>query len=175
MGETARMVVTVDRHTLTRAVIGRHPRRTIARAAALLVASVILFGYVLLPIRTYGASMLPTYQTSSFTLANRLAYAWRVPKRGDVVAIRMAGRRIVLVKRVIGLPGERIRIAAGQVFINGQRLDEPYVKYRASWDVPESSLGANHFFFIGDNRGMPMHHHDFGRAPRERIVGKLLF
>lgn len=91
------------------------------------------------------------------------------------MAVRLAGWRVVYVKRIIGLPGERIAIRDGIVFVDGRAIDEPYVVRRAKWNVPELTLGPDEFFVVGDNRGMRMDQHEFGRVKRERIAGPLLF
>ena len=97
-------------------VFGSNPRRTAIRAAVLVVASAVVFGVVLLPVRLSGISMEPTYNDGEMNFANRLAYAaGRRPARGDVVAIRMAGMSVLYVKRIIGLPGERVEITMGTV------------------------------------------------------------
>jgi signal peptidase I len=87
----------------------------------------------------------------------------------------MAGPHVLYVKRVIGMPGERVSIADGLVSINGALLPEPYVKYRRPWHVDEVTLGPQEYFVMGDNRGMPAGDHDFGRVESDRIVGKVLF
>lgn len=156
-------------------LLGRNPRVTLIRAAALIVATVIVFGFVLLPIRLYGISMLPTYRDGGITFANRLAYVWRTPARGDVVAIKMAGPGVVYIKRVVGLPGERLEISMGVVLVNGEPLVEPAVVHRAPWNLPPLTLAVDEYFVVGDNRAMAMENHDFGRATRSRIVGKVIF
>ena len=83
------------------------------RVLILALISFALFTWVLLPVRAQGISMEPTYEPGTFHLVNRLAFRWRDPVRGDVVAIRLAGTRVVYVKRIIGLPGEKLRIEAG--------------------------------------------------------------
>jgi len=148
---------------------------TLIRAKALIVSAVVLFGFVLLPIRLHGISMLPTYADGGLNFANRAAYWFGAPSRGDAVAIRMAGEHVVFVKRIVGLPRERIGIIAGVVVINGEPLIEPSVIYKAPWNVPEVTLGSDEYFVIGDNRGMAAQNHDFGRTTRARIVGKMLF
>ena len=158
-----------------RVLVGRRPGVTLARLATIIVASVLVFGFWLLPVRAHGPSMLPTFEAGSLRFVNTLAYAWRHPGRADIVAIRMAGRHAVYVKRVIGLPGERVRIASGVVHVDGAPIDEPYVRFRADWDVSEVALGPDEFFVIGDNRGMRARLHEFGIARRERLVGKILF
>jgi signal peptidase I len=82
---------------------------------------------------------------------------------------------VLYIKRVVGLPGERIAIRDGVVHVNDAPLPEPYVRHRRTWNVPEVTLGPNEYFLIGDNRGMQPRDHAFGRAARERIVGKVLF
>jgi signal peptidase I len=96
-------------------VAGRRPRRTFLRAAVLVLAAVVVFRWVLIPVRGAGISMTPTIADGQLVLVNRLAYRLRSPRRADIVAVRLAGRSIVYVKRVIALPGERLRIRAGIV------------------------------------------------------------
>ena len=89
-----------------RLVIGRRPRTTFIRLIVLVLTTLILFGLVFLPIRVSGNSMAPTYKTGRVNLVNRLSYHWSEPHRADVVAIRMAGIKVLLLKRIIGLPGK---------------------------------------------------------------------
>ena len=135
----------------------------------------VVFGVVLQPVRLSGISMEPTYRDGALNFTNRLAYAWRPPARGDVIAIRMAGPSVVYVKRIVGLPGERVEIAMGTVVIDGRPLAEPAVTRKAPWNVPALTLGGDEYFVIGDNRAMAVEQHDFGRTTRQRIVGKMLF
>jgi signal peptidase I len=160
---------------LTRFVFGTNPRRTAVRAALLIAAAIVTFGGILLPVRLTGISMQPTYNDGALNFANRLAFLWSEPARGDVVAIRMAGPSVLYVKRVVGLPGERVEIQMGVVTIDGAPLVEPAVRYKAPWSVPPVTLGADEYFVIGDNRAMKAENHDFGRTTRARIVGKLMF
>ena len=160
---------------MRRLVFGANPRHTAIRVAVLVAAAVVVFGVVLLPVRLSGISMEPTYNDGALNFANRLAFTWRQPARGDVVALRMAGPSVVYVKRIVGLPGERVEIAMGTVIIDGEPLLEPTVVYRAPWNVPALTLGDDEYFVIGDNRAMAVQNHDFGRTSRDRIVGKMLF
>jgi signal peptidase I len=158
-----------------RYIVGATPRRTAVRILVLIALSIVTFTWVLIPIRGYGISMQPAYEPGSFNFANRIAYAIRSPRRGDVVAIRFAGGRVLLVKRIVGLPGERVEIREGIVHANGEPLDEPYVRLRRPWNVEEVALGSREYFVIGDNRSMGERDHDFGRVDRSRIVGPLVF
>ncbi len=162
--------------SLTRRIVfGRHPRRTLVRVVVLAGISFITFGWVLIPVRAEGISMLPTFESGSLHLVSRVAYSYARPSRGDVIAIRLAGPHVLYVKRIIALPGERVAFINGQVYVNGAVLNEPYVRNRRMWDVPEVTLTQREYFVVGDNRGMRAADHDFGRVDVSRIVGKLLF
>jgi signal peptidase I len=160
---------------LRRIALGRHPRRTLIRILVLSVLSLITFGWLLTPVRVSGISMEPTYHDSTLNLVNRVIYRTRAPRRGDVVAIRLAGPNVLYVKRIVGLPAERVAIVEGIVEINGAPLIEPYVHRRQRWNYPEVTVGPREYFVVGDNRGMKMSDHDFGRADASRVLGKLLF
>jgi signal peptidase I len=160
---------------LRRIALGRDPRRTLTRVAVLTVVSIITFGWLLTPVRVSGISMEPTYHDSRLNLVNRIAYRIRAPRRGDVVAIRLAGPHVLYVKRIVGLPSERVSIVDGTVQIDGQPLIEPYVHKRQRWNYPEVTVGPREYFVIGDNRGMRMVDHDFGRVDARRVLGMLLF
>jgi len=157
-------------------LLGRHPGRTLVRVAVLVAAAILVFGWVLLPVRAEGISMRPTYEPGGFRLVNRLAYRIGNPRRGDVVAIRLAGEGVIYIKRVLGLPGERLHIEGGRVIVDGTPVEEPYVRHRRdSWTLPEATLGADEYFVAGDNRGMPIEQHELGKVRRGRIAGKVVW
>lgn len=160
--------------SLRRILVGTSLSRTLVRAGVLAVALLLISQFVLTPIRAVGISMMPAYDDGQLLLLNRLAYRFSTPHRGHIVAIRLAGRQAVLVKRVIGLPGERVRIADGVVLVNDDRIDEPYVQYRLPWNVQEVTLRADEYYVVGDNRSMAERNHDFGVAARHRILGRLI-
>jgi len=164
-------------------IIGRNPRLTAVRLLVVVVVILLLRAYVLLPIQVDGPSMLPNYREQSINVVNRLAYLNREPQRGDVVAIRYSGvstfsfkGSVMLMKRVVGLPGETVEFANGKLLINGKPIDEPYVKNSCNWDFrPEHwQLGDDEYYVVGDNRSMPYEDHKQGSAKRERIVGKVM-
>jgi signal peptidase I len=134
-------------------------------------ASIIAFGWIFLPVRTDGDSMLPTYNTGKLTLVNRLAYLGSGPDRGDIVAIKLAGPNVVYIKRIVGLPGERLSVDDGQIHINGVPLPEPYVCQQKPWTLEELILGESEYFVVGDNRWTSA----FGRVEANRILGRLVF
>ena len=156
---------------IRRILVGSDPRRTAVRIGVLAVISFVTFRWVLIPIRAEGVSMLPTYQSGTLHFVNRLSYSSSArPARRDIVAIRLGGEHVLYVKRVIGLPGERVRVTGGQIFIDGVPLDEPYVRGKAR-DLAETLLDRDVYFVIGDNRSQS----DFGRVEASRIAGKVIF
>ena len=174
------------------AAIGRNPKATLVRLAVLIVTSFVVFKFILLPIRVEGISMLPTYQDRSVNFVNRLAYLWHEPQRRDVVGLRFSRAvtntpagihqavslletpHVMLLKRIVGLPGETVAFADGRVLINGEVLDEPYEKTPCDWNRPSVKLGPDEYFVVGDNRTMSWEGHMFGRAQRSQIVGKAI-
>ena len=157
-------------------LIGRNPKLTLVRIVVLIALVLLCRAYVLLPIQIKGPSMLPTYQENGINFVNRLAYLKSEPQRGDVVAIRFSGESILLMKRIIGMPGETVEFRNGQVFINGEKLDEPYLatNYPSNWDIPPETLKPGWYYVVGDNRTMPEQFHTKGEASRARIIGKVL-
>ncbi len=157
-------------------VVGRNPRLTFIRIILLVVICTVTFKYVFLPIRVDGSSMLPTYREGSVNFVNRLAYLWSDPRRGDVVAVRYSGKSIMLMKRVVALPGETVEFIGGQLFVNGQLVSEPYLKFKCDWNArPEHyRMGDDEYYVVGDNRSMAFEDHIQGAARRERIVGRVM-
>jgi signal peptidase I len=158
-----------------RLLVGRSPRRTLVRAAIVAAVAFVVFRYFLIPIHLAGGSMEPAYMDGSVNIVNTFSYRFRPPKRGDVVAIRMAGTRVMLFKRIVGLPAERIGFRNGALLVNGRELPEPYVVYREKWNMPEVTVGAGEYFVVGDNRGTDISGHALGRVDKRRIVGGPLF
>lgn len=154
--------------------IGRNPQVTAVRAVILGILTIIVFKTAVLPVRVSGISMLPTYRDGRVNFINRLAYRKHDPRRGDVVGVRFAGPSVMLLKRVVGLPGERIGFSSGHVTVNGKSQDEPYPLWPSNWEREPVFLAPDEFFVVGDNRTMSISNHTFGIAKRERILGKLL-
>lgn len=167
-------------HWLRVVVIGRRPKATLVRIALLVVVCFVTFKYCLLPIRVQGISMEPTYRTGQVNLVNCLAYLRHEPQRGDIVSVRLsrpgglAAPKIMYMKRIIALPGETVEFRRGRVYVNGQPLDEPYLKLPCDWSHVPIVCGEGQYYVVGDNRSMPFELHEQGRAERERIVGKVL-
>lgn len=156
--------------------VGRRPERTLLRIVVLVVVTWLAFSQVLLLRKIESVSMLPTFREGSVHLIYRLAYRFgHPPQRGDIVGIRTSGLTVMYVKRIVGLPGDLLAIRNGTVLINGEPLDEPYVRpQRRPWNYPPRRLESDQYFVVGDNRSMPQEQHEFGVIRAERLVGKVL-
>jgi signal peptidase I len=162
------------RSTWVRTVlIGRNPNRTLVRIVVLVVTCVVVFRFALLPIRVEGESMLPTYKNGGVHFVNRLAYLFHEPQRGDVIAIRYAGIHMMLMKRIVALPGETVAFHEGHLYINGRQMEEAYVT-GSNWDLEPGRMAPGEYYVVGDNRTMPEADHTKGGAMRDRIIGKVM-
>jgi signal peptidase I len=135
--------------------------------------------------RVEGPSMQPTLTTGEFLWVNKAAYfEWNGqyilggPQRGDIAVLRPPNTTedIDLIKRVIGLPGDQVRVQHGQVFINGRPLDEPYITFQASYNYPldghDAVVPAGQYFVLGDNRANSRDSHMGWFVPAENLVGR---
>lgn len=121
-----------------------------------------------------GASMEPTFHTSERVIVDRLSMLLGGPSRGEVIVLespQVDGE--LLIKRVIGLPNERVVINYGRVYINGTLLEEPYVdEFCTSMGCNgEWLLGPEEYFVLGDNRSHSYDSHSFGPVPASSIKG----
>jgi signal peptidase I len=142
----------------------------------LVVAAVIFLGVNLVTarIRVEGSSMEPSLHDSELVVVNRLAYRWSEPQRGDIVVFHFPlepNRRFI--KRIIGLPGDDVVIRDGQVIINGERLDEPYIaaapRYSGEWRMQPGQI-----FVLGDNRNNSSDSQTWGPVPMSQLIGKAI-
>jgi signal peptidase I len=161
-------------HTL---VIGRRPVWTLVRIALVVLTTFVLLKYVVIPIRVTGISMVPTYSDGSINAINRLAYRSSKPRRGDVVGVRLnPGQHDMYLKRIVALPGETISFRGGKLYIDGQPIDEPYLKYGCNWQMAPVHLGPNWYYVVGDNRSMRWEDHYQGKADLiTGIIGRVVF
>jgi signal peptidase I len=160
---------------LARLVVGRNPARTLRRVIVLVVAAWLVISYGILPVRGEGPSMQPTIGDGQLMIVSRWSYKLRAPRRGEVVAVRLAGDEAVLIKRILAGPGDRIGIDDGQVVVNDVALDEPYVEHRLPWRMQAVTLAADQYFVVGDNRGMPMPLHTMGTVDGHRLIGPVVW
>jgi signal peptidase I len=126
--------------------------------------------------RVYGQSMEPTLNNDQRLVVEKISYRFHGPRRGDVVVIRMGdGPSELLIKRVVGLPGEEVMVRDGKVYIDGQPLEEPYIARFTYGDYGPQYVPPLSIFVLGDNRGFSNDSRAFGMVPIEHIVGRAWF
>jgi signal peptidase I len=160
---------------------------TIAIAVAAVLA---IKAWVVNPYRIPSSSMEPTLHcaapepgceagSSDRVLANRFIYRFRDPSRGDIVvfrtpeqAVERCGAGGTFVKRLVGLPGDRIALERGVLRINGERVDEPYVNGGPPGpDFAVRTLGPDEYFMMGDNRAQSCDSREWGPVNRADLIG----
>ena len=171
---------------------------TIGGAVLIVLA---LKAWVVNPYRIPSSSMEPTLHCarpavgceaaggllsgSDRVLANRFIYHFRDPKRGEIIVFKTppeakirCGAGGVFVKRLIGLPGDVVSERDGFVYINGKRLNEPYIKPDRRDHEPARSwprIAPGHYFFMGDNRAQSCDSRVWGTVPRSNLIGEVFF
>jgi signal peptidase I len=141
--------------------------------ALVAVALVAAHAFVAEPLRVVSTSMEPTLKEGDSVLVDKLSGA--EPRRGELIAFRAPESDDVLVKRVVGLGGDRVGIEDGRLVVNGRRRDEPYADPEAidsvffgPVEVPEEAV-----FVLGDNRGDSVDSRDFGSVREDAILGRV--
>jgi len=139
-------------------------------------AFIIIFLYQ--PVKVEGTSMMPSLADQERIFVNKFVYRLEPIERGDIVVFRYPrDPSKSFIKRVIGLAGDRIRIDAGRVFVNGKPLDEDYIPevYEDQRTYPEIVVPPNAYFVLGDHRAMSNDSRDFGPVDSVYIYGKAVF
>ncbi len=131
----------------------------------------LFFGYICIPFTIRGTSMEPTYHNGGFNFCWRLGTLFSEPKRFDVVMVRFAGSRVMLLKRVVAQESERVEFRDGKLFVNEREIEEPYVHYPCDWNLPPRQVEKGFVYVVGDNRSMPIENHHFGQTSKSRIMG----
>lgn len=146
-------------------------------AETILLAAILFVGInaISARIRVDGYSMEPTLKDGEFVIVNKLAYRFGSPQRGDVIVFRYPrDPEQEYIKRIIGLPGDTVKVVNGHVFVNDQQLNEPYIAaaphYQSEYSVPADSI-----FVLGDNRNNSSDSHNWGPVPYGNLIGRALF
>lgn len=143
-------------------------------------------GFIIQPFIVDGSSMLPTYHNKEFLLVDKFSYLVGEPKRGDIMIFKLyeggstpyTGKH--LIKRVIGLPGERVVVNDGTTTVynkenpKGFVVDESYVIYKEPRKNSDVTLDDHHYFVMGDNRSQSYDSRDWGPLDAKNIKGQVL-
>ena len=137
-----------------------------------------------------SGSMLPTLEIGDRLVVEKISYRFHPPRRGDIVVFyppfQEERDRVAYIKRVIGTPGDQVRIAEGRVSINGVEIQESYINEPPRYTCPGSCSGvpnngstftvpAGQYFVMGDNRNDSRDSHEWGFLPEENIIGHTIY
>jgi signal peptidase I len=140
--------------------------------------SVLIITFLYQPVRVEGTSMLPRLEDHDRLFINKFVYRISSIHRGDVVVFHYPrDPEKSYIKRVIGLPGDRIYIDRGRVYLNGKLLRETYVpeEYRDTRSMAELVVPEDAYFMMGDHRSISSDSREFGPVDRDLIYGKAVF
>lgn len=144
---------------------------------------VVVYLFLMQPHQVKGSSMFPTFKDGEYVLTDKVTFKTRMPKWGDVIIFKAPiNENFDFIKRVIGIPGDRLSITNKKIYLNGKQLNENYLpaEYTTSpgqflhegeeYIVPEGSV-----FAVGDNRDHSSDSRDWGPVPDQNIIGKAFF
>ena len=141
---------------------------------------VVIYLFIVQPHEVKGTSMEPNFHNNEYILTDKISYRFREPKRGEVVIFKAPlNQEVDYIKRVIGVPGDRIKVEKGFVYINGTQLDEPYLKDTTTLfpgsvmqEGVEITVGDDEIIGMGDNRSHSSDSREFGPVPKKLIIGR---
>ena len=148
----------------------------------ILAIMVVIYLFIMSPQEVSGSSMEPNFHNNEFILTNKIAYKFSEPERGDVVIFKSPENKDVdFIKRIVAKPGETIEIRSNAYYVNGKRLNEPYLapdvymfggsflRENEVYTVPPGD-----YFVSGDNRPHSSDSREFGPIAKEDFVGKAI-
>ncbi len=161
-----------ERISLARSFGGRSMLREVLETVLLTLIVFLVLNAVTGRFQVRGSSMEPTLHDGQYLVISKLTYWLHPPERGDIIVFRPPNNPADdYIKRVVGLPGERIEVRTGELWVDGEFVEEPYIaalgSYSGTW-----SLEDGEYFVLGDNRANSSDSHSWGVLPRENVVGK---
>ncbi len=140
------------------------------------VLAIIIFVAARATVQTFVVimtSMEPNFHDGQRLVVNKAVYIFGEPERGDVIIFRAPnGRHEDFIKRVIAIPDDTVEIKNQAVYVNGVKLDEPYIKNPPSYTMAKEEVPEDRYFVLGDNRDNSNDSHHGWFVPRENIIGK---
>ena len=147
-----------------------------------IIKNLILLGIVFLIGYIFGLKQVKFLEVISSSMEPTLSIGDRIIsikvediKRKDIVILYPPkGKKEILTKRVIGLPGENLKIKDGFVYINGEKIEEPYIKEKPNYEIEEIKIPTGKYFLLGDNRNESEDSSIWGPVEKEKIIGKII-
>lgn len=144
---------------------------------------IVVYLYILQPNQVRGASMEPTFNSGDYIFTSKVTYKMRPPQRGDVIVFNSPrNAEVEYIKRIIGLPGDKVLITNGEVRVNNRVLDEPYIAARTPlWENgftkegEEFTVPTEQLFVMGDNRPRSSDSREFGPIPFSSVIGQVFY
>ncbi len=145
---------------------------------------IVVYLFIMQPHQVRGASMDTTFRNGQYILTNKLAYRIGTFRRGDVVVFDSPQNSdIDFIKRIIGLPGDTVRVEGGKVYLNDKELNEPYLDHVTTstfdggflTEGQEVTVPADYIFVMGDNRPRSSDSRSFGPVSEKHVVGRVFF
>lgn len=127
-----------------------------------------------------SGSMLPTLEINDRLIIDKLSYRFQSPHRGDIVVFSPTDKlkeqnfKDAFIKRVIGLPGDKVEVKAGRVYINNKPIQEKYIEDKPDYQYGPITVPPNQYLVLGDNRNNSYDSHYWGFVPRDRIIGRAI-
>ncbi len=143
---------------------------------------VMFYLFIVSPQEINGASMEPNFHNAELILTNKIAYKMADPVRGDVIILKSPNNKDVdYIKRVLGLPGDTVKLVANVFYINNQPIAEPYLAPEtvtmggsSLHEGEEITVPEGRYFVAGDNRQHSSDSREFGTIPFEDVIGKAI-
>ena len=168
--------------------IGQFILETIQAIVMALSIFIIIYLFLFQPHQVIGSSMYPTLKDSEFLLTDKISYRFNDPKRGDIIVFKAPSTEpcseieCEYIKRIIGIPGDNVKVSKGHVYVNDQLLPEAYLSgdlITSSGSVLQEGFNIivpdDYYLPLGDNRPNSRDGREFGPIPKESIIGKAFF
>ena len=149
----------------------------------ILAILVMVYLFIMSPQEINGSSMEPNFHNGEYILTNKVLYKFRNPIRGDVVIFKSPmNKEIDYIKRIIGLPGDTVKLENNSMYVNGQKVNEPYLApdviiFGGSYlsEGSEVTVPPGQYFVMGDNRPHSSDSREFGPIAKEDFIGVAFF
>ena len=136
----------------------------------IIIAVILIRTFIITPVRVDGASMDQTLEDGQILLLYKLSNI----DYGDIIVLDEEKEGEIIIKRIIGMPGDTVSINDNTVYVNGEELEEDYA-YGETSDYEEITLGDDEYFILGDNRPISKDSRYFGPVKEDEIIGKVIF